>query len=42
MLLAARHRAGIKWDAMIAEIEELGIDELTAIKQAAYDRYMAR
>ena len=31
-----------EWDAMIAEIEELGIDELTAIKQAAYDRYMAR
>ncbi len=30
------------WPEFTAQLESMGIDELTALKQAAYDRYMAR
>lgn len=31
-----------EWDNFIAQCESMGIHELTALKQAAYDRYLAR
>ena len=30
------------WDGFVAQMESLGIDEVLAAKQAAYDRYLAR
>ena len=30
------------WDEMIDEMAKMGIDDLTKIKQDAYNRYMAR
>ena len=31
-----------EWDAFIAELESMGIDQCIELKQAAYDRYQAR
>lgn len=31
-----------QWDAFLEELMEMGIEDCIAIKQAAYDRYMAR
>ncbi len=31
-----------EWDAFIAQIESMGIEHLVEVKQAAYDRYLAR
>jgi len=31
-----------EWPGFVAQLESMGIGELTALKQAAYDRYMAR
>ena len=30
------------WDGFVAQMESLGMDEVLAAKQAAYDRYLAR
>ena len=30
------------WDSFVANIKSMGIDEIVATYQAAYDRYLAR
>ena len=30
------------WDGFVAQMRSLGMDEVLAAKQAAYDRYLAR